>query len=188
MSKLSYSVIIAGPEWLDRWIAFCQRVYSVYYVRPEHGITADMFSEDVFANSGFGGYVKNYFNNDKDRRVWLAIVDEHNIIGSLVAHIHDDFCELSGFYVTPDQKGYGIGRDLYDRALAYAGTLPLQLDVVNDMTATIAMYEHWGFRIDQHKGYIEYPWKGWTDEALYANRGIYMIKTGCAIQDNNPKQ
>ena len=176
MNQVDYKIIYAGPEWLDRWIAFCQEVYSVYYVRPEHGITKKMFSKDIFAKSGFEGYVKEHFANNPDRGAWLALGAEEEIIGSLCVHNHNGYCELKGFYVSPDKKGQGIGRALYEKAVVFAGDLPMKLDVVHDMDQTIAMYERWGFRVDETRGYILYPWKDWTESARYANRGIYMVK------------
>ena len=73
-------------------------------------------------------------------------------------------------------KGQGIGHALYGKALEFIGSNQIQIDVVNYMADTIEMYKHWGFHIDESKGYVEYPWEGWPEKARYANRGIFMVK------------
>jgi GNAT superfamily N-acetyltransferase len=175
MQKPSYSIIEAGPEWSDRYLHFCQKAYKTYYTRTELGITADLFSEKVFTTSRVAEYFDRMFTKDPANRVWLA-VNGSSILGGVCVQKYLDHCEIKGFYVAPDLKGQGIGRTLFRKVEEFADGMELRLDVVNYMQDTINMYKHWGFTIDEARGYIEYPWEGWPAKARYANRGIFMMR------------
>ena len=172
----SYTIIKGTPAWADAYRAFCCRVYKVIYPRPELGITQDLFSEDVFNESRVVDYFKERFSNHDGCVSWLAITKDQQILGGITARKHPTYCELLAFYVEPVLQGHGIGHALYQRALAYVRGLPIQVDVVNYMHDTIAMYTHWGFKIDESKGKVIYPWRSWSEEARQAWHGIYMTK------------
>lgn len=178
---VNYKIIVAGPEWAEPYRLFSQKAYSSYYARPELGITAENFSDEVFATSRVKDYFAEHFIEKDDRRVWIALDSADEILGGIIAYKNTDHAEIKGFYVAPDKQGQGIGKALYAQALEYIGDQEIRLDVVNYMDDTIAMYERWGFSIDKSKGYVEYPWEGWTNEQRYANRGIFMIKPSSEV-------
>ena len=62
--------------------------------------------------------------------------------------------------------------------LDFAGSLPIQVDVIEYMTETIAMYRHWGFEVDEAKGSLIYDIVEWPEQARQAYRAIYMVKPG----------
>ena len=78
--------------------------------------------------------------------------------------------------MAPELQGHGIGHALYQKVLIFAAGAPMQADVVEYMHDTIAMYEHWGFHIDDSKGTLLYPITEWPESARQAYRAIYMVK------------
>jgi len=174
---IEYEVIEAGPEWADKYRQFCREAYLTAYVRPDLGITAEQFSENVFNSPRVIKYFQDALNIGDDHKAWLAISDDE-VLGGVVGYIYGDYCELQTFYVKAELRGHGIGHALYAKILEFAHGLPIQIDVVEYMQDTIDMYRHWGFEIDASKGKVIYDWVEWPQQARQAYKGIYMVKPG----------
>lgn len=173
---MQYRIIEAGLEWSDSYREFCRLAYLAYYPRPSDQITEDLFSPEIFSNARIKAYYDDLFIGES-RRVWLALDAHRRILGGIAASRSTDICELKVFYVAPVHKGKGIGHALYKQAEQFADGCEIRLDVVNYMTDTIEMYKHWGYVIDNSRGYILYPWDHWSDAARHAGRGIFMVKS-----------
>lgn len=174
----SYTIIEGNAQWADRYRLFCRQAWLSAYVKPELGITADNYSAELFSSKRVVTHFNDMFRIEDNHKVWLAVGIGNRLIGGVLAHKYPDYCEMKAFYVTPTLKGHGIGRALYDKVLAFAGSQPIQVDVVHYMKDTINLYRHWGFEIDKARGEIIYPWVEWSEPARYAGRGIYMVKPG----------
>jgi ribosomal protein S18 acetylase RimI-like enzyme len=53
---------------------------------------------------------------------------------------------LDALYLIPDAQGKGLGTKLMERAAAFAGALPLELDVMDANKQAIRFYEKFGFK------------------------------------------
>jgi ribosomal protein S18 acetylase RimI-like enzyme len=172
-----YAVVEGGQEWAERCREFCRRAYLAAYVRPERGITEDLFSEAVFASPRIMKYYYDLCATDDNHKLWLAVNAEQELLGMVVAQRATGHCEMRAFYVKPELKGHGIGHDLYQKVLEFAGDQAIHVDVVEYMQETIDMYRHWGFYIDEAKGKFIYPLVEWPEAARQAYRAIYMTKS-----------
>ena len=137
MNSPRYSIIEGSLEWADRYREFTRQNYLSAYCDPKKGITADLFSEEVFDSARIIKYFRDVCENRDDNKTWLAIDEHQQLLGVIGAHKYEDFCELKAFYVKPELQGQGIGRALYEKVLQYAGGMAMQLDVVNFMDKTI---------------------------------------------------
>lgn len=173
---MNYSIIEGSPDWADTCREFCRQAYKAAYVRSELGITEELFTEDIFASPRVVQYYKDLCQFKVDHKTWLAVDDERNLIGMVVAQLADDYCEMRAFYVRSDLKGHGIGHDLYQKVLEFAAGKQIQVDVIEYMQETIDMYKHWGFEIEEQKGKLVYPIIEWPEAARQAYQAIYMIK------------
>jgi len=178
MARPYHEIIEASSEWADRYRLFCQRAYEAAYTSPELGLTSDLFSIEVFSSPRITRYFRDLVRTTTDHGSWLALDGTRRILGGAVAHRYPEFCEMRSFYVAPERKGQGIGGALYRRVLSFAGVLPIQVDVVEHMQATIEMYERWGFVLDESKGVTTYPWEEWPESSRLAYKGVYMVKPG----------
>jgi len=176
MEGPQYTIIEGSLDWADRYREFARRNYVAAYCRPELGITEDLFSEEVFNSARIVAYFRGICENRDDNKTWLAINDNQELLGVIASHKYDDFCELKAFYVKEEYQGQGIGKALYQKVLQFAGGMAMQLDVVNFMYKTMAMYEHWGFTIDTSREAFEYPWEEWPPGPVHTMRAVYMIK------------
>jgi GNAT superfamily N-acetyltransferase len=173
---LDYTIIEGGLEWTERCQEFCRLAYLAAYVRPERGITEDLFSEKVFASPRIMKYYYDLCTTDDNHIVWLAISAEQELLGMVVAQRDADYCEMRAFYVKPELKGHGIGHALYQKVLEFARDQAIHVDVVEYMQETIDMYKHWGFEVDEAKGKLIYPLVEWPEAARQAYRAIYMTR------------
>lgn len=169
-------IIHGSADWADLCREFCRQAYLAAYVRPDLGITEDLFSKEVFSSPRITKYYQDLLKPTDNKQISLALDDDDTLIGIVVAELHDDYCDMRCFYVRPDLKGHGIGHELYQKVLAYAGNLPIQVDTVEYMQDTIDMYSHWGFHIDTAKGKLIYNIVEWPEAARKAYTAIYMTK------------
>jgi GNAT superfamily N-acetyltransferase len=176
MPNPRYSIIEGSLDWADRYREFTRQSYLAAYVRPELGVTEDLFSEEIFDSARIIKYFRDLCENTNDNKTWLAIDDDSELVGVVGAHKYEDFCEMKAFYVRPELQGQGVGRALYEKVLQFAGGMAMQLDVVNFMDKTISMYERWGFTVDTSREAFEYPWEEWPPGPAHIMRAIYMIK------------
>lgn len=159
----------------------CQRTFEEVYPNKERGITKALFSKEIFNHDpGVVAWWSELATPTEAQKAWFAIDKQDDVIGGVVAHRLTDYVEMKTFYVVPEYQGRGIGRQLYNKVLEFAGPQPIQVDVVEYLDKTIEMYKHWGFEVDKSRGAITYPWSMWPKEAIESYKGIYMVKKGSA--------
>lgn len=174
----TYTIIEGSLDWANKCREFCRTAYLAAYERPELGITKDLFSKDIFSSPRIKAYFQDICRNTDDNKTWLTIDPTQNLLGMVGAHRYPDYCDMKAFYVKPELKGQGIGRVLYERVLAFAGSQPIQVDVIEYADEAIELYKHWGFVVDQSKGTLIYPIVEWPEAARQAYRAIYMVRPG----------
>jgi len=138
-------------------------------------LTADCFSKAVFATKNTQQYLTSHLLNNDNQKTWVAEI-ESEIVGAITAiNINAYQAELTGFYVLPRFQGQGIGKKLYKKALAFAGNRNLILDIYTHNNKTIAMYQKWGWQIDESRGdtgFFSRHWPEWPP-GLEA-KSVYM--------------
>lgn len=175
-----YRIIEGSEDWSERCREFCRKAYRAAYVRPELGVTEDLFTKEIYASPRIVEYFRKQCIRSDTRIPFLALDNNDELLGMVSVHRLKDYCEMSGFYVKPELKGHGIGHALYQEVLHFAGDLPIQVDVIEYMHDTIEMYKHWGFHIDESKGKLRYPITEWPELAVDNYQAIYMVKPGRA--------
>ena len=175
----SVDIAEVSPEQADDFRHFCQLEEQTAYTRPDLGITADLFSREIFdlpeAVATYAGYTAVTENT----RAWMALDAGGEIVGTVGAKRQKDYCEQNSLYVAPELKGHGIGRALFNHVLEFAGLLPIRVDLVDYMEETRAIYEHWGFVADPSAGKPGCIWwKYWPEEAQKNFQMTYMFRPG----------
>jgi GNAT superfamily N-acetyltransferase len=179
MSALpTFKIIDGSIEWASKFAELCRQTYIATYARPELGITEDLFSDEVFKSPRIVRYFESRCSWTDTQRSWLAINHTGELVGVVAAQLYPDRCDMNSFYVKPGHQGHGIGHALYQKVLEFAGSLPIQVDVIEYVTDTIRMYEHWGFHIDKTREPFTYELVEWPDRARLNYRAIYMVKPG----------
>jgi GNAT superfamily N-acetyltransferase len=173
---MEYKIIEGSARWADKYLEFYRQAVSIYYAYPERGITPDLFSRELFSSPRIQRYFEELCENTANKKTWLAVNEQDNLLGVIAAERHANYCEFKAFYVRPDLQGQGIGKALFNRAEDFANDQTIRLDVVEYMTDTIAMYKRWGFEIDRSKGKVVYPFIEWPEAVRQKFRGIYMVR------------
>lgn len=174
---MTYEIVTATPKYADEYRMMCQRVIQATYPNKERGIKKEHFSEYIFnTDPGLLEYWASITRPAKGKKTWFALDDGGKVIGGVSVSSHRDYVEMKTFYVDLIYQGKGVGRALYSKVLEFADSKSIRLDVVEYLDKTIAMYEHWGFKIDHSKGTLTYPWSMWPKEVVEAYKGIYMVK------------
>lgn len=177
---MKFSIIEGSIDWIDRCREFYRLASLATYPRPELGITEDLFSRDVYESRRIKEYFIELCTITKDHKLWLAVTDDNQLIGMVAAHKYPEYCDMKAFYVKPELKAHGIGHALYQKVLEFAADQAIQVDVIEYLDETIAMYQHWGFHIDESKGKLNYPITEWPEAARLAYTAIYMVKPASA--------
>lgn len=72
------------------------------------------------------------------------------VVGTMGMYPHGAYiCELRKMYLRPEARGRGLGRQLMERALAFArerGFWRLELETANVLREALSMYRKYGFR------------------------------------------
>ncbi|NWJ51708.1 MAG: GNAT family N-acetyltransferase [Bacteroidetes bacterium] len=126
-----------GPA-IHQLIAEVLGGYGIYHVRPEY-VDQDIDDLDT-----------NFFNNNG--YFWVV----ENGVGTLIAsvaiyRIDDHTCELRKMYLKVNEQGKGIGRMLFQTAIAKANELgytKMGLKTNSKLQTAIAMYKKYGFEFD----------------------------------------
>lgn len=172
----SYKIIEGTIDWADKYREFCQRAYQRAYVKPELGITEDLFSKSVFETDTVKDYFKGLCSNTHDEKIWFAVDKNNCILGGLGVKRFPNYCEMRAFYVDPDYKGSGIGHALFSKVQAFSTGSEIRADVIEYMQDTINIYVHWGFHVDESLGKVTYPRKDWPVAAREAYKGIFLVR------------
>ena len=94
------------------------------------------------------------FWNHRDNRVFVAMADDGSLVGMVgIARQYRDKTlhrgDIWGVYVTPQQRGHGVGRRLLEAAIRSAREhlklLQLHLQVISTNQAAVRSYEQAGF-------------------------------------------
>lgn len=83
---------------------------------------------------------------EPDRAAWVAEVDG-TIAGHIVLMDREDGFWVSRLFTRPFARGTRVGEELLDRVRAHAGSRPLMLDVIEQSTSAIALYERTGWTL-----------------------------------------
>jgi ribosomal protein S18 acetylase RimI-like enzyme len=148
---------------LNQYTDLLQKTYQQAYTNEELGLTPACFSKEIFASQHTQDYLRSHLINNDTQKTWLAF-EGKELIGSVTCIIKDDReAELTGFYVSARYQGKGLGRQLYDLALRFAGQRDLILDVYSHVSKTIEMYKKWGWQLDTTKGEDGYFYRHWPE-------------------------
>lgn len=177
MSLPLHTITEVSPEQAGEFRQFCQISSQVAYARPEFGIMPDMLSDEVFNRPDMVAWYDTMCSATDVNKAWVAHDQAKNIIGTIGAEHRENYVELHSFYVAPELQGQGLGRQLFGEVEAFAGDLPIRLDVIRYMHETINLYKRWGFVVDEASGK---PWfllgADWPEEARQAYQGIFMVR------------
>ena len=176
MKVPNYKIIEGDSTWEDRYIDFCQGAYEKAYTNLELNITPDLHNEEVFATPHFQQYFRGLFTGKYASKIWLVIDQNENIIGSVAVQDYGNHCEMKAFYVKPDLKGKGIGRELYEKVLDYVGDRSIEVEVIHYHQDAINMYLKWGYEIDEQRGKIIYNRSNWPELAAKNLWAIVLVK------------
>lgn len=166
---------LARLEDLMAYTTLLQRTYTDAYVDERIGLTASCFSSRVFASADTQAYLSSHLACSDTRKSWLAF-DGDRLVGAVTCTIRSDTeAELTGFYVDTGHQGKGIGRRLYNLALAFAGKRDVLLDVYAHDTKAIALYTRWGWKRDVTRGDHGLLWRHWPEwpEGVHA-KSLYF--------------
>ena len=112
--------------------------YGIYHCRPEY---VDQDIDDLETN---------YFNNKG--YFWIVENGLGTIIASVAIYkIDDHTCELRKMYLKTQEQGKGIGRMLFQTAIAKAqelGYTKMALKTNSKLQTAIAMYKKYGFEFE----------------------------------------
>ncbi len=136
--------------------------YTIEEIRPEHDKPMGQIIKAVGAEygaigDGFGPsdsevlcMSRNY--NARSNSIYLVALVEGNVVGgSGVAAFNtsDHVCELRKLFLLPENRGFGLGKELTRRCLVFArskGYKQCYLDTLSHMKSAIMLYEKLGFR------------------------------------------
>lgn len=84
---------------------------------------------------------------DPEHVLYKIVKDESgDIKGFLHIERHSEHASFDAIYLLQEAQGSGIAQQLMDVALAFAGDLPMELQVVDNNPRAIAFYERNGFQ------------------------------------------
>lgn len=171
---------IASIEDIEQYTDLLQRTYQDAYTNEEIGLTADCFSKEIFYNEDTQRYLKSHLVDTDSQKTWLAF-DAEILVGSVTCIIrNNNEAEITGLYVHPNFQRNGIGKKLYNVALAFSGSRDLVLDIYTHNVKTIEIYKRWGWKLDESRGdrgYFERHWPEWP-EGLQAKCMYMRLKSG----------
>lgn len=160
----------AKMEDIVAYTAIMQKTYESTYVDDSIGLAKECFSKDVFNSLGTQKYLKSKLMSDNNKKTWVA-VSGNKIVGAITVENKNEFCELSGFYVSPTQQGKGIGKKLFAKVLYFAVDKDIELDIYIHNSKTINLYKSWGFMEDISRPHFYRKWPGGLSvESMYMRR------------------
>jgi GNAT superfamily N-acetyltransferase len=179
-----HSIVQATPDWGDPFRRFLTTAKRFAYFRPDLGIPFTMLSPAAIDSDELLAFLDGGDEPAALSRGWVAATTRRRqVLGAVAARLDErtSRCYLHSFYVAPELKGRGLGKELFERVVQFADGCPIHLDVVEYLVDTIAVYRRWGFRVDDGTGEVVYAWRGWPD--AYRNfKGVAMVKAGKATR------
>ena len=162
---------LAKKSDIKNYTALLQKTYQDAYTNDKIGLTKECFSRKIFATKDTQEYLLSNLMSTKKQKTWLAFL-ENKLAGSLTIVDKGNECEVKGFYVATKLQGHGIGKKLWEKALKFAKSRDIVLDIYAHNKKTINIYKKWGFIVDKEKGIFYRHWPEWP-EGLKA-KSIYM--------------
>lgn len=147
---------------LEAYTKLLQRTYQDVYTSEEIGLTKECFSEIIFFKPHFQKYLRSNLVVNAHRKTWFAFLDS-KLVGSITIEDKGKEYVLKGFYILPKYQRRGIGKHLWQYALAWAKDKDIILDIFTHNYKTIEIYKKWGFRIDEQKGTFTSHWFEWPE-------------------------
>lgn len=157
---MKVAVRLAKNSDLKDYADLLQRTYQTAYTDEKIGLTKGCFSKEIFNSPDSLDYLKLNLKVNNKQKTWFGFLDSR-LIASITITDKGSECELRGFYVTPKYQGHGIGKQLWELALNFAGAKDVVLDLYAHNRKTIEMYKKWGFSIDKQKGIFYRHWPEW---------------------------
>ena len=107
----------------------------------------------------FEGYVAKTFaeyliSPHPKNRIWIVEDSENNFVGSIGVIDRGDRAQLRWFNLVPEYRGRGLGRQLFDLAMAHCrecGYPKVFLSTFDDSLVAIGIYERRGFKLIEKK-------------------------------------
>ncbi|MCK4872068.1 MAG: GNAT family N-acetyltransferase [Phycisphaerales bacterium] len=98
---------------------------------------------------------EGYFGGDGGSCFWVAVHDEHGVIGTIGAQRESDHCaQIRRLRVARPHRNRGVGTRLIKTSIAFcqeAGYLKVVLDTPPGRAPAIVLFEHFGFQLDATK-------------------------------------
>jgi ribosomal protein S18 acetylase RimI-like enzyme len=157
---MKISIRIAKASDLKDYTNLLQKTYEFSYTNQRIGLTKDFFSKEIFLSVDTQKYLKSNLVINRQQKTWIALLNS-KLIGSITIIDKGKDCELRGFYVYPEFQGQGIGKQLWEKALAFSEDKDIVLDIYAHNLKTIDMYLKWGFIIDKDRGTFYRHWPEW---------------------------
>lgn len=155
----------AKPSDIKEYTSLLQRTYESAYTNDSLGLTKECFSQEVFNTADTQKYLLSNLVNNSSRKAWLAFI-ESQMVGSVTIKKKDNNYEITGFYVTFEYQGRGIGKQLWNKAFEFSSKGDILVDLYVHNKKSVAMYKKWGFVIDKTRGengYFYRHWQEWPD-------------------------
>lgn len=90
--------------------------------------------------------LKSTQNSSTNGKQFLSI-DENGPVGAITAQDRGEYIYLHSFFVSPSERGKGIGKRLFLRVLKkYTGRV-VRLGVLQDNPLAIRLYKYTGFKV-----------------------------------------
>lgn len=143
-----------GEAHLQSWLeTYPNEKYGVTeeWIKNEFGF---LIKDGVAANGIDNGipYRRKMIEKLDSNTLYEVVKDENGTIqGFMYAYKQNEVVDLGAIYLTNVLKGTGVAYKLMDQAVAFAGSLPIKLQVIAYNERAIAFYEKYGFK----KGAIE---------------------------------
>lgn len=150
MPNLSF-VRVNDPERIAELAIFAEEIYREYFAtihspeKVDYMVNHLLSLETLTTAIADEGY-EYYFVDDADAVDGVGIL-EH--VGFLAVRPDDGFLYLSKLYLIKDARGKGLGRAEFEFVKQRARDLDLpsiRLTCARDNTASVARYEHMGFK------------------------------------------
>ena len=142
---MGISIRFAKTSDLSAYTNLLQSTYESAYVDESIGLTKERFSKEIFALDDTQNYLKSHLINNDKQKTWLAFINL-KMVGAITCIIRNKKeAELTGFYITSNYQGRGIGKKLYRLVVDFAKGRDLILDIYMHNKKSIKMYKKWNF-------------------------------------------
>lgn len=169
----SITIRRAVPADLPHYVDLVQRVSAATYPDPSLGFGRELFSSAAYHSAPLLPLLAQRLSAHSPVQVWLAL-DGNRLVGTIALHPDGATSELLGFYVAPEYQGQGIGHRLWQTLLAANAGRGLWLTTYMHCHRALAIYKHYGFRLDPERPPFVSQWPGLAPG--HGVRGVYLVR------------